>query len=226
MGIERVHVVGSGKLAKAVLDEFKAKTDLPVVEWSRRELSARSVVVHAGSGRELPEVVRFCEESGSTLFELSTGSVTISLEPSFPLVVCPNVAILLVKFLHLMEMAKGRFQEYSITIEESHQASKTSVPGTAVEIARALGVPESAIVSHRDPAFQASSLGIPTEHLGRHAYHRIRIQDGDAELVFETRILGHEPYARGVAGLVAELRGRPLSPGRHDVVEFVRDGWI
>lgn len=158
--------------------------------------------------------------------ELSTGSVAASIEPSFPLVVCPNVSILLVKFLHFMDLAKSQFQAFSITIEESHQASKTSVPGTAVEIARALGVPASAIVSHRDPVFQADSLGIPAEHLGRHAYHRIRIQDGDAEVVFETRILGHEPYARGVVGLVKALRGRQLCPGCHDVVEFVRNGWI
>jgi len=224
--MQRVHVLGAGKLAKAVLAGLSEKAEAEVVDWAERDVSCPAVVLHAGSGRQWEEAVRFCGTSGSTLFELSTGSVASSLEPSFPLVVCPNVAILLVKFLHLMELAKGRFQEYSISIEESHQASKTSVPGTAVEIARALGVPTSAIVSHRDPDFQAGSLGIPAEHLGRHAYHRIRIHDGDAELVFETRILGHEPYARGVASLVAALRGRRLGPGRHDVVEFVRNGWI
>lgn len=224
--MERIHVLGAGKLAKVVGERLAERFGQRVVDWAERDAGFPAFVVHAGSGRQLPEAVAFCEASGSTLVELSTGTEAGMLEPTFPLVVCPNVAILLVKFLQMMAGGGGLFQGFKVSIEESHQASKTSLAGTAIELAKALGVPASEIVSIRDPEVQSGSLGIPTEHLPRHAYHRIQIKEGDAEVVFEARILGHEPYARGVVAILESLENRPLPPGRHDVVELAREGRI
>ncbi|MFP3617023.1 dihydrodipicolinate reductase, partial [Paraburkholderia sp. SIMBA_050] len=39
-----------------------------------RRIDAQSIVVHAGSGRELPAAIAFCQATGSPLVELSTGS--------------------------------------------------------------------------------------------------------------------------------------------------------
>ncbi|HZX32477.1 MAG TPA: dihydrodipicolinate reductase, partial [Rhodocyclaceae bacterium] len=86
--------------------------------------------------------------------------------------------------------------------------------------------PAAEIVSIRNPAEQQGSLGIPPEHLGRHAYHRIVIGDGLCSLALETRVYGATPYAEGVARIVSAIAARQLEDRRYDIIEFVDNGWI
>lgn len=224
----RVLVVGTGKLAMELLEGLRGPAILSVSSWADRERlpETAGIVVHAGSGRELGDVVEYCAKSGSILVELATGTGLEAMPVTFPVVVCPNVNLLMLKLMAMLEAYGSTFGEYDRNLLESHQAAKTSAPGTAFQLADALGLDHREVRSVRDPKVQERDLGIPAQHLDRHAYHRISIQDRNAKVVIETSVLGESPYAKGLARILEGMLGRVLEPRVHQVVELVRCGWI
>lgn len=223
----QIIVVGKGKLATELLGSLAAGSATPVLPWAQGVHTVqRSIVVHAGSGRELQAVLAYCAQTQSILIELATGSDLGTLAPCFPVVVCPNTNILMLKFMSMMEKCGPLFRNHHIELTESHQADKSSVPGTAVTIARALGLKDSDVRSVRDPALQETVLQIPAEHLTRHAYHQIRIDEGACSLRFEARVYGETAYVDGVARIVAAVQARQLENRLYSIMEFVDAGWL
>jgi hypothetical protein len=222
-----VFIAGTGKLATELLDKLDPDGQLTISSWSGvPETGARSIVIHAGSGREIGEIYDFCQRTSSVIVELATGSALESLPPAFPVVLCPNTNILMLKFMCMLKRSGALFNGSQISITESHQASKVSVPGTAVSMALDLGLDASGITSVRDVARQERDLRIPPEHLARHAYHRIEIHDGPCSIAMETRVYGDAPYVSGVRQLMAALQQRPLQNRVYAINEFIENGWI
>lgn len=216
-------IAGSGKLARELLKGLAPDAG----SWhNRTETGAVRAVVHAGSGRELPEILRFCRERALPLIELSTGTGVADLADGVPVVVCANANLLMLKFMAMLARSGPWFRGESVRLTESHQAGKISVPGTAVALAASLGLAPEAIVSVRDPALQSGELGIPAADLGRHAFHRIEIGEGDCRLRLETLVTGGAPYADGVRRIVDAALAHALEPRCHDVVEFIDKGWL
>ena len=223
----KVIVVGAGKLARELLDALPSGDVGEVLPWAAEGLPAeKSVVVHAGSGRELQAVAAYCAATQSPLVELSTGSTLEHAAESFPVVLCPNTNLLMLKFMAMLERSGHLFRGYRIGLIESHQAEKSSVPGTAVSMAQALGLAPGDIQSVRDAEVQQRVLQIAPEHLARHAYHQVLIEDGSCSVKLETRVYGDAPYAEGVARIVAAVRDRPLESRRYSVMEFIDHGWL
>ncbi len=222
-----VIVVGSGKLANEIFNNLAAKGGYKVIAWSNKELSnEQAVVVHAGSGREINDVISYCEKTNSVLIELATGSETTNFARSFPVILCPNTNVLMLKFMAMLAEGGHYFKNYKVEITESHQAEKTSLPGTAVNLAQSLGLQNNAIKSVRNPAEQIERLQIPRECVARHAYHRIVIEDSFTSLSFESKVFGDAPYADGLATIVSAVLAQNLENRRYDIVEFVKNGWI
>jgi dihydrodipicolinate reductase len=223
----QVLIVGSGKLATELLDELSVEAPLTVCRWSGApSLPGRSVVVHAGSGRELNDVIAYCRATHSVLIELATGSQLESASPAFPVVLCPNVNILMLKFMNMLARSGRLFKGYRMELTESHQAEKRSAPGTAIAMAQSLGLSAEDVVSVRDREEQSTVLRIPKEHLGRHAVHAILIEDGGCRISLETRVYGASPYAKGVAKIVSAVAARPLENRVYAIDEFVEQGWL
>lgn len=223
----QVIVVGSGKLAKELLGALPSEGGSEVVPWAvEGQRTEKSVVVHAGSGRELEAVSAFCESTRSPLVELATGSALEHMAVGFPVVLCPNTNLLLLKFMAMLERSGHLFSGYRIGLTESHQAQKSSVPGTAVSMAQALGLAQDEIRSVRDAAVQQRVLQIPPEHLARHAYHEVLIEDGACSVKLETRVYGDAPYAEGVSKIVAAVRERSLEDRRYAIMEFIDNAWL
>jgi len=222
-----VVVVGAGKLATELLNVLPSLLSAKVIAWTDGAMAEEPcVVVHAGSGRELENVVSYCHKTASTLVELATGSTIANHKTNFPVVVCQNTNILMLKFMAMLAKSGHHFKGYSIKVIESHQADKSSVPGTAVSMAKSLGLPSDSIQSIRDPREQRDTFKIPPEHLSRHACHRIEIEDPVCGLSFETRVFGHSPYAEGVAKIVSVARSNPLENRHYDVMDFIENGWL
>lgn len=222
----RILIVGSGKLASEIL-RMKLNPHCYVLPWDQiNEPPSKGVVVHAGSGRQLPSVLEYCRQTRSTLIELSTGTALGSESYGFPVVICPNVNVLMLKFMRMLRTSGHLFHDCDITIAESHQASKTSVPGTAVSIAEYLGVPSSSIRSVRDFDLQASEFRVPQENLFRHAVHRIQIQNGDCTLHFESRVIGTSPYAQGTAQIVEAVASRQLECRYFSIMDLIDANWL
>ena len=223
----QIYIAGAGKLANELFEGLALDSELAVSRWSAApDTTAPCIVVHAGSGREAAAIAGFCERTASVLVELSTGSSLEGLQPDFPLVLCPNTNILMLKFMSMLERSGGMFKGAKIRITESHQASKMSVPGTAVAMATALGVPASEIVSVRDVAQQTADLNIPQANLGRHAFHRIDIQDGPCMISMETRVYGESPYVSGVREIIRAIQQKTLQRRAYSINEFIESGWI
>lgn len=216
-------VVGRGKLAEELLQGLQGPAISRVVRWGDRGglEGGPSMIVHAGSGRELGEAIEFCSSSGSTLLNLSTGDAQFPSAPDFPLVLCPNVNMPMLRFMAMVKQAARHFRGQGIRITESHQSSKRTKPGTAIHLANSLGVPENEIRSVRDPKVQHEALGIPTAFLDRHAYHEVAISDPDVEIRLETRVLGKSAYASGLAKVIEIVAASRLQPGCFDVVDLV-----
>ena len=223
----QVLIVGSGKLATELLNELSLEAPLMVRRWSNSSTDqGPSVVVHAGSGRELDDIISYCHETSSPLIELATGSKIEIASPTFPIVLCPNTNILILKFMNMLARSGKLFKGYHIEVTESHQAEKRSAPGTAIAIAQSLGLSASDVVSVRDPEEQMTTLRIPAEHLGRHAMHAILIEDAACRISLETRVCGASPYADGVAKIVSAATSQKLENRVYAIDEFIEHGWL
>jgi dihydrodipicolinate reductase len=210
-----------------LLGELSLGSSLPLRRWSAVPPGqGRSLVVHAGSGRELDAVIAYCSETHSILIELATGSRLEHAALPFPVVMCPNTNILMLKFMHMLARSGSLFDGCHIELSESHQSEKRSAPGTAIAIAHALGLPAEAVVSVRDRNEQLNVLRIPPEHLGRHAVHRILIEDGACRIALETRVYGASAYAAGVAKILSAASSHPLEDRLYGIDEFVERGWV
>lgn len=222
-----VLIVGSGKLATELSNELSLDAPLVLRRWEDRSTDrGSSVVVHAGSGRELDGVISFCHETGSALIELATGSKLEIASPAFPVVLCPNTNILMLKFMNMLANGGKLFKGCHIQVTESHQAEKRSAPGTAIAIAHSLGLSAKDVVSVRDREEQLATLRIPAEHLGRHAVHSILIDGAACRISLETRVYGASPYAGGVAKIVSAIASRRLENRVYAIDEFVEHGWL
>jgi len=221
-----VYIVGAGKLAGELLEQAPKFGELHVRRWGTGGSGrGRSLVVHAGSGREVPDVWAFCTETGSTLLELATGS-TFSSVPSFPVVICANTNILMLKLMIMLRSSGHLFRHSRISVTESHQATKNSVPGTALHIAESLGISASEVQSIRDAEYQRSVLGISAADLARHAFHEVVIQSDGCTVKLQSRVDGPAPYVEGVASIARAVSERSLDNRFYDVTEMIGMGWL
>ncbi len=224
----KIFVVGSGKLANAILTSNLSIQSCEILKWESKYqiLNDKSIIVHAGSGRQLKECFEFCTRTNSLFIELSTGLETEKMEPGFPLIICPNTSILLLKTLYILK-ANGRyFEKYTISITESHQSTKKTEPGTAFAFAKSLNFPLNKIVSIRDPDIQQNKIGIPKEYLDKHAYHKIVIKDENDEVTIETKVLGHNSYASGIQTIIEMVLKYRLENKKYTVLELIENNML
>ena len=209
-------------MANAIVAGDHSGTDYQLKKWDQDAApsSGKSVVIHAGSGRELDACIEYCSKTGSVLLELSTGLKTEYLNPDFALIVCPNTAVLVVRVVGLLKSLGNECNGYEIAITESHQSTKTSKPGTAYLMAEALHVPVQEVHSVRDPDVQRDSLGIPHQYLDKHAYHKIVIKNAQEKVTIETEVLGHDPYVSGVKKILEKILSRTFAKGRYNVLDL------
>lgn len=112
----KIFVVGSGKLANAILTSNLSFQSCEILKWKTQyqTLNEKAIIVHAGSGRQLKECFEFCVRTKSLFIELSTGLETEKMRPNFPLIICPNTSILLLKTLNIIKVNGRYFESYKI----------------------------------------------------------------------------------------------------------------
>jgi 4-hydroxy-tetrahydrodipicolinate reductase len=220
----KIFIVGSGKLANAISSSDLLHQSLEVVKWEsvHQNLNEKAIIIHAGSGRQVKECLEFCDKTKSVFIELSTGLETEHYHPKFPLIICPNTSILMLKTMSIINSLGSYFENYTISIIESHQSTKITEPGTAFSLANSLKLPVDKIVSIRNPEIQHHVLGIPSEFLSKHAYHKIIIKDRNDEVTIETKVLGHDSYANGVKEIIDIIIKQHLENRRYTVLELIQ----
>eukprot|EP00210_Caulerpa_lentillifera_P009096 g8677.t1 len=111
---------------------------------------------------------------------------------------------------YMSERFPGAFTGYTLTVTESHQASKVDTSGTAraiIDSFEALGAPlKSEISMVRDPKMSLK-MGVPEEALSGHAYHTYHLSSPDESVNFEFQhnVAGRAIYAEGTVDAVLFL---------------------
>lgn len=220
-----IFIVGSGKLAFAILNSNLTLQSAKILKWETtyKNSNEKAIIVHAGSGRQLKECFEFCERTESVFIELSTGLETEKINPDFPLIICPNTSILILKTLIMLKTSGRHFENYQISITESHQSTKRTEPGTAYAFANSLNFPVDKIESIRDPQIQQNKIGIPNEFLDKHAWHKITIKDENDEVTIETKVLGHASYASGVRTIIESVLNNSLENKKYTVFDLIEN---
>lgn len=224
----KIFIAGSGKLAKAILTSGLSFQSCEIMKWEPRHqaLNEKAIIVHAGSGRQLKECFEFSSKTKSVFIELATGLETEKMKPDFPLIICPNTSILVLKTLNMIKASGGYFNNYEISITESHQSTKQTEPGTAYAFADSLKFPHDNISSVRDPEVQHKQIGIPEEYLDKHAYHNIVIKDGSDEVTFTTKVIGHDSYAKGVKAIIDAVLKHSFENKRYSIFDMIDNNML
>lgn len=206
--MKNIIIVGSGKLSESItkrLPEYIRSCSIDYWENNEQYPSDNKVIIHIGSGREFDEVISYCRKNKTPLIQGATDITGNYSDADFTYIDAPNLNILMLKFMHMIKRYGDQFSNERISITESHQESKKSLPGTAIEFAKSLGVDSREIKSVRDPEVQKKQYGIPEEHLNLHAFHEINIGDECTSINIKTLVRGHESYAAGLAAVINAL---------------------
>lgn len=206
--IKTVIIAGNGKLSNSILKSLPDYfCDCKVDLWENNGLYPHDnkVIVHIGSGRQFNDVISFCKKNRTPLIQGSTEITGDFSDAEFTYIDSPNFNILMLKFMHMLKVYGIHFQNNNVSITESHQESKKSLPGTAVEFAKSLGVDPEKIISIRNPDVQEKQYNIPAEYLQLHAFHEINIGDGSTSINLKTLVKGHNSYVSGLAAIISSL---------------------
>lgn len=169
-----------------------------VIDYTSPAAALDNVAAYASAG--LPFVM------GTTGFDRERAVALVNKSPASA-VIAPNMAAPIVLIQTALADLARRFPHalsgYTLGIEESHQATKKDVSGTARALLphlQALGgvADDDPIRSIRGPREQRD-LGVPEEHLAGHAWHSydLRSDSDGVHLRLTHNINGRRVYAEG-----------------------------
>ena len=192
------------------LDEFQKLPGGIVVDYSHPSAVLSNVTFYTENA--IPFVL------GTTGGDYSQVERLI-VDNNVPAIVAPNMALPIVALTAMLEWARdsfpGVFDEYELSVRESHQKGKADTSGTAkalISLIQGLGAgfDETHLSMCRDPEAQRSELGIPEEYITGHAFHTYDIKSKDTTAHFSLghNILGRNIYAEGTLHAVRFLKAR------------------
>jgi len=218
-------LIGNGKLADAIQKGFHQYSDIPLVSYTPGiEADRSSLFVHVGSGRQYNAALQQAISVEAAFIQAATEKkipLDSPVHGRFRFVHAPNLDLHIIKLFYCLKKSGSVFKGEKISLLESHQQEKTSVPGTAVKFCDYLKIPRDSIQSVRDPEEQKK---LPISNLDHHAFHRIQIGEDDSSLTIETRIEGAESYVRGLARIVEAVRN--LKDGLYEIDDLVEKGLL
>lgn len=190
--------------------------------WNR----TNTVAVHAGSGRQLRRLVKFCWANGIVLVQACGGMEKyLPKNPKAPIVDAPNLSPTMVGVIHVLPKIVELLKHHGIeayAVKETHQKTKKTVPATAKQMASVVGIKEKDIQSVRDDN-EALGMGVDMKDLPGHGHHVIKFRGTDGvgvEVV--TRVNGRGPYGNGAIILaklcVGLVRSQMLETRYHTIM--------
>ena len=155
-------------------------------------------------------------------------------------VIAPNMSKQIVGLTAGLERMAADFPEafagYSLSITESHQASKADTSGTAKDLARFFealaptGFGEGDIRQLRTDE-DSLAFGVPREALGGHAFHTYALTSADGSVGFEFKhnVCGRRTYAEGTvdaAVFIAKRAAEGSEKRLYDMVDLLKAGGL
>lgn len=156
-------------------------------------------------------------------------------------VIAPNMGKQIVAFQAMMRQMADQFptvfQGYTLSVTESHQATKADTSGTAKAVVKSIsdmGVQPfevGDIDKVRTVDRSVADMGVPEEFVTKgHAYHTYRLtsQDGSVNFEYQHNVCGRRVYAEGtvdaVQFLAAIKRSGKQDKRIYDMIDVLRSG--
>ena len=148
---------------------------------------------------------------------------------------CKQIVALQAALAKMADDFPGAFSGYSLSIVESHQATKADTSGTAKAVADTLAVLVGAPFDHasiervREPAAQLAGGGaahtgvspVPEAALGGHAFHTYRLAADGVEFQIRHNVSGRATYAEGTVDAVHFLARRVAEQSQQRVFNMM-----
>jgi len=216
-------IVGNGKFAQAFIQQ-KIDPTIVCTPWQERadEPTQNTTVLHTGSGREMEQVVAYCNRFHLPFIQSATVEIPSFKSIQFPWIEAPNLSLLIVKFLYMLKKMGKLFEPFAKSLLESHQSAKTSPAKTAQEIQQSLDI--ASFTSIRSTDYQEKELSIPKKHLSGHAVHKIDIESLGVKLEMKIEAFGRESYIEGAFSLIDMAKN--LSYGKVTLSDLIDQGLI
>jgi len=234
VAVEGIVVGESGEDAGAVLERAKKEyPGLVVVDYTLPESVNENAALYVAHG--VPFVM------GTTGGDREKMLADVEKSGNYA-VIAPQMGKQVVAFQAMMqrmsEMFPGAFNDYTLSVVESHQKTKVDTSGTAkaiVESFRALGVQpfdDDDIELVRNPNDSVDRMGVPETYLDGHAYHTYRLTSPDGTVAFEFQhnVNGRAIYAQGTVDAVLflhrQLYGKPggATQKLYDMIDVLEAG--
>lgn len=185
-----------------------------VVDYTTPDSALANIRAYCNAG--LPFVM------GTTGFDIGEARRLVA-ESSIHAVISPNMAVPII----LLQNALGRLarefpgalEGWSLTIRESHQATKKDISGTAralLPLLENLGtVPETPPITAIREKKTQKALGVPDEAIDGHGWHwyELKSPDNSVSVDFSHRVNGRHVYAEGTLLAVDFLSKTPCQTG-------------
>jgi 4-hydroxy-tetrahydrodipicolinate reductase len=223
-----IFIAGNGNMATGIINACRSRnikyTGLGQEFDHSNPRYGTPVAIHFGSGRELPYLIKRCEQLQIPIIQGSTKlTVQLPSNPNVVIINAPNLSLPMIRFItSFPEFAQKIRPGMKMVITESHQSTKADTSGTARAVTKALGIPDSEIKSIREPEIQLA-LGVPEEHLAGHAYHDFTFIGQDVEIKVTTKIRGRAAYINGALALASTIAKieEPLINGVYELRDLL-----
>src|SRR3989344_1726933 len=216
-----IHISGSGPNMASMLAEHCRGTKTKYLDgnapWPTPE--PNSVVIHVGSRNRFVQTLAFCEANGTPFIHGATGQDDLlPTSPGCAIVVAPNFLVPMVALIESVISAMEALGHLGMRVElkERHQASKKDKPsGTALAMARKLGIPREKIRVER---FGTSPR----------ARHELKFTIGNyadyLKITLVTNVRGRRLYAAGALMIAKAIiqRETPLENRIYSVSEVLQ----
>lgn len=191
-----------------------------------------------------PNVELYCEAGvsfvvGTTGGDVAAMKAAVEGASGVYAVIAPNMGKQIVAFQAMMGMMAsqfpGVFDGYTMTVTESHQATKADTSGTAKAVVSSfngMGVKFSVadIEKVRSPPASMDRMGVPGKYVTTgHAYHTYHLTspDGTVNFEFQHNVCGRGVYAAGTVDAVQFLEKRKTegdSKRLFSMIDILRSG--
>jgi dihydrodipicolinate reductase len=197
-----------GRFAKEIKQKLETIDSFEVIipHQGMDDIKADICIYVSRSPRQLSQAVSICERNQAKLLVLSTDveKELKLLNPMCKVEFIPNSSIEVQEYIVSIEKFWSTHKDWPVSVIEYHQSAKTSVSGTAIEIAKRINLPAKNIVSVRDDSLAQKKFNIPQEHLNGYAIHQVTFTDpeGNHPETFEMKVFGRASYVNGLIRMI------------------------
>lgn len=128
--MKTIVIIGNGQLATEYRDTIISSTEYNLIDWNFCDTANIYAIVHAGSGRQYIEACEYAKMHEIPFIQCATHELSLhDLDTSNMLYIdAPNTNIVILQFITTLRNLRKELRNPQVTITESHQKDKKTLP--------------------------------------------------------------------------------------------------